>query len=39
MINKTNIEDLDETAHMEPSHLDFHCFQIYVRLLLMSEIT
>ena len=24
---------------MEPSHLDFHCLQTYVRVYLMSEVT
>ena len=32
-------ENTDETAHKEPSHLDFHCSQMYVRIYLMSEVT
>ena len=34
-----NSENPDETAHKEPSHLDFHCLQIRVRIYLMSEFT
>ena len=30
---------LIETAHKEPSHLDFHCLQMYVRIYLMSAVT
>ena len=26
-------------AHKEPSHLDFHCLQMYVRIYVMSEVT
>ena len=29
LINQTNSENPDETAHKEPSHLDFHCLQMY----------
>ena len=29
----------DETAHKEPSHLDFHCLQTCVRIYQMSEFT
>ena len=37
--NEANSEDPDETAHMEPSYLDFHCLQMSVRTYLMSEFT
>ena len=30
LIYKANSENPDETAHKEPSHLDFHCLQMYV---------
>ena len=32
-------ENPDETAHKEPSQLDFHCLQTCVRIYLMSEFT
>ena len=38
-IYKANSENPDETAHKEPSHLDFHYLQMYVRIYPMSEIT
>ena len=28
IINQANSENPDETAHKEPSHLDFHCLQM-----------
>ena len=34
---KANSENPDETAHKEPSHPDFQCLQMYVRIYLMSE--
>ena len=39
LINLANSENTDETAHKEPSHLDFHCLQMHVRIYLMSEVT
>ena len=39
IVNLANSENPDETAHKEPSHLDFHCLQTYVRIYLMSEVT
>ena len=38
-MNEANSENPDETAHKEPSHLDFHCLQMFVRNYLMSEFT
>ena len=32
-----NSDNPDETAHKEPSHLDFHCLQTCVRIYLMSD--
>ena len=37
--NKANSENPDETAHNEPSHLDFHYLQTCVRIYLMSKFT
>ena len=34
-----NSENPDETTHKEPSHLDFHCLQMYARIYLMPEVT
>ena len=34
-----NSEIPNEAAHKEPSHLDFHCLQMYVQICLMSEVT
>ena len=39
LINYTNSENPDETAHKEPSHLDFHCLQTCVRIYLVSEVS
>ena len=36
---KANSENPDETAHKEPSHLDFHCLQMCVQIYLMSKFT
>ena len=36
---KANSENPDETAHKEPSHQDFHCLQMHVRIYLMSAVT
>ena len=36
-MNLANSENPDETAHKEPSHLDFHCLQTCVRIYLVSE--
>ena len=33
------MENPDETADKEPSHLDLHCLQMCVRIYLMSEFT
>ena len=38
-INLANSENPDETVHKEPSHLDFHCLQMYVRIYLVFEAT
>ena len=37
-INKANSDNPDETAHKEPSHLDFHCLQMYIRIYLGLEL-
>ena len=39
IINKANSENPDETAHKEPSHLDFHCLQMCVRIYLVPEVS
>ena len=36
---EANNESPDEMAHKEPSHLDFQCLQMDVRICLMSEAT
>ena len=38
-IDWANSEKPDETAHYEPSHLDFHCLQRYVRIYPLSDST
>ena len=39
LINLANSENPEETVHNEPSHLDFHCLQMFVQIYLMSEVT
>ena len=36
---KNKVTNSDETAHKVPSHLEFYCLQMYVRIYLMSEVT
>ena len=38
-IHQANINSSDETAHKEPSHLDYHCLQMYVGIYPLSEVT
>ena len=38
ILNKQT-QNPEEKAHKEPSHLDFHCLQMYVIIYLMSEVT
>ena len=37
-MNAANSENTDETAHKEPSHMEWHCLQMHAGIYLISEV-